>query len=185
MEDITKAKEAKRKAKFYQATTDTENPGIDPEIQSPSVSMQPERGEDVVTDIDLYHGTSEAAARKIRNSGFWNKSDVQLYGPGVYAATSLKEAQRFARWKGRESSAAGGPVNQGEVLHMRVPASELVDLGRFEKGVQAQDSNLQITRMAKANRAQGKSVLIRNIKGGDLVVLDPAFASQYLVDPNG
>ena len=44
----------------------------------------------------IYHGTSQDAAKKIKDSGF-KDSEHGVYGSGVYASTSRNVARRYSR----------------------------------------------------------------------------------------
>lgn len=68
--------------------------------------------------VDLYHGTSRSVANAIREDGILlSKSRASLdFGAGFYTTTNLAQAERWAARMFKES---------GEVLHFRVPISEL------------------------------------------------------------
>jgi RHS repeat-associated protein len=67
--------------------------------------------------VDLYHGTSSAGARSIRENGVdlsFSRQSLD-FGAGFYTTTDFDQAKRWA------ARVAGG----GEVLHFRVPIAEL------------------------------------------------------------
>lgn len=119
--------------------------------------------------LTAYHGTSRSAAEKINKAGFWNRSDVQLYGPGVYATLDREKANRYASMKGG---------TQSQVLELNINPQDLVDLGNFPKGESTKINSLYD--QARELRKAGKSVLIKNTKEGDMLILDPELATRSL-----
>lgn len=158
-------KRAVSKAKGWKATS-----GIDPEVQSSSPALELQGPDNNTENISLYHGTSSKAAEKIRQSGFWDKFDVSLYGGGIYATSDVKQAKHYSEMKGGKT---------GQVIELSINPNELSDLGQFPKGNRKAIDDLYTK--AKKLRQEKKSLLIRgHERYGDLVILDPELATRSM-----
>jgi hypothetical protein len=81
----------------------------------------------------IYHGTSQDAAKKIKDSGF-KDSEHGVYGSGVYASTSRNVARRYSRDAGAtagkhhvDSGVVSSLIPSKKVKTISQPNPELVE----------------------------------------------------------